>query len=177
MASQFLVHCLFVFAVAISTVKCNHESDALSALRKSLVDPNGKLESWDATLVDPCTWIHVTCNQDNKVTRLDLGNFGLGGSLVPELGSLGDLEYLEMYQNNITGSIPTELGNLSNLISLDLYENELSGSIPDSLGMLKALRFMRLNNNQLTGKLPESVKTLTKGNLKILDVSNNHLSG
>ncbi|XP_044490626.1 leucine-rich repeat protein 1-like [Mangifera indica] len=177
MASQFLVHFLFVFAVAISTVKCNREADALSALKNALVDPKGVLQSWDATLGDPCSWFHVTCNGDSKVTRLDLGNYGLQGSLVPQLGSLGNLQYLEIHSNQINGSIPVELGNLSNLLSLDLYKNQLSGSIPDSLGNLKALRFMRLNDNLLTGTVPESVKALKRGNLRILNVTNNHLSG
>ncbi|XP_044487971.1 leucine-rich repeat protein 1-like [Mangifera indica] len=176
MASRFLGFFLFVFAVAISPVTCTIEADALSALKKALVDPNGILESWDERFTDPCTWFHVVCSRDNKVIKLDLGDYGLGGSLVPELGLLGDLESLEMFQNNITGPIPIELGNLSKLISLELYENKLNGTIPDSFGKLKALRFMRLNNNQLTGKVPESVKALEKGNLMILDVTNNPLS-
>ncbi|KAJ0037540.1 hypothetical protein Pint_23786 [Pistacia integerrima] len=168
MASQLLVHFLFVFAVAIATVKCNVEVDALSALKSALVDPQGALQSWDPNLVDPCTWFHVTCNDDNKVTRLDLGAYGLQGSLVPQLGSLANLQYLEIYRNQISGSIPAELGNLANLLSLDLYENQLSGPIPDSLGNLKALVFMRLNDNKLTGTVPASVKALTNGNLRIL---------
>ncbi|XP_031282185.1 leucine-rich repeat protein 1-like [Pistacia vera] len=151
--------------------------DALSALKSALVDPQGALQSWDPNLVDPCTWFHVTCNDDNKVTRLDLGAYGLQGSLVPQLGSLANLQYLEIYRNQISGSIPAELGNLANLLSLDLYENQLSGPIPDSLGNLKALVFMRLNDNKLTGTVPESVKALTNGNLRILNVTNNQLSG
>ena len=48
----------------------NSESDALYTLRKSLSDPDNVLQSWDPTLVNPCTWFHITCNQDNRVTRL-----------------------------------------------------------------------------------------------------------
>lgn len=44
--------------------------DALYALRRAVKDPNGVLGSWDPTLVDPCTWFHVTCDSDNRVTRL-----------------------------------------------------------------------------------------------------------
>ncbi|XP_031261135.1 leucine-rich repeat protein 1-like [Pistacia vera] len=92
----------------------------------------------------PLSWFHVTCNDDNKVTRL------------------------EIYSNQINGSIPAELGSLTNLLSLDLYKNQLSGPIPDSLGNLKALLFMRLNDNKLTGTVPQSVKALTNGSLRIL---------
>ena len=44
--------------------------DALYALRRSVKDPDNVLQSWDPTLVDPCTWFHVTCDSDNRVTRL-----------------------------------------------------------------------------------------------------------
>ncbi|KAJ0007411.1 hypothetical protein Pint_30384 [Pistacia integerrima] len=128
----------------------------------------------EATL--PLSWFHVTCNNDNKVTRLDLGNYGFQGSLVPQLGSLPNLQYLEIYSNQINGSIPAELGNLTNLLSLDLYENQLSGPIPDLLGHLKALLFMRLNDNKLTGTVPQSVKALTNGNLRILIGLKRHLT-
>lgn len=44
--------------------------DALTALKNSVSDPNNVLQSWDSTLVDPCTWFHVTCNNENSVTRV-----------------------------------------------------------------------------------------------------------
>lgn len=53
-----------------SSVSSNSEGDALYALRKSLSDPDNVLQSWDPTLVNPCTWFHITCNQDNRVTRV-----------------------------------------------------------------------------------------------------------
>lgn len=52
------------------SVRANSEGDALSALRRSLNDPDNVLQSWDPNLVNPCTWFHITCNQDNRVTRL-----------------------------------------------------------------------------------------------------------
>ena len=51
---------------------CNSEGDALHSLRRSLTDPDNVLQSWDPNLVNPCTWFHITCNQDNRVTRLYL---------------------------------------------------------------------------------------------------------
>lgn len=158
-----------------SSVSSNSEGDALYALRKSLSDPDNVLQSWDPTLVNPCTWFHITCNQDNRVTRVDLGNSNLSGHLVPELGHLEHLQYLELYKNNIQGTIPAEFGNLKSLISLDLYNNNISGVIPPMLGKLKSLVFLRLNDNRLTGQIPrELVKIST---LKVVDVSNNDLCG
>uniref|UniRef100_A0A8R7R2W7 Protein kinase domain-containing protein n=2 Tax=Triticum TaxID=4564 RepID=A0A8R7R2W7_TRIUA len=156
-------------------VLANTEGDALHSLRTNLNDPNNVLQSWDPTLVNPCTWFHVTCNNDNSVIRVDLGNAALFGTLVPQLGQLKNLQYLELYSNNISGTIPSELGNLTNLISLDLYLNNFTGPIPDSLGNLLKLRFLRLNNNSLSGTIPKSLTAITA--LQVLDLSNNKLSG
>ncbi|KAJ4959787.1 hypothetical protein NE237_019697 [Protea cynaroides] len=153
----------------------NLEGDALYALRRELKDPMNVLRSWDPTLVDPCTWFHVTCDSHNRVTRLDLGNANLSGKLVPELGRLERLQYLELYRNNLVGAIPEELKGLKSLVSLDLYHNNLTGPIPSSLSFLSNLKFLRLNGNRLTGRIPRQLTRLR--NLKILDVSNNDLCG
>lgn len=168
------VSLIIVFS-AFLRVSGNSEGDALNALKSNLADPNNVLQSWDATLVNPCTWFHVTCNSDNSVTRVDLGNANLSGQLVSQLGQLTNLQYLELYSNNISGKIPEELGNLTNLVSLDLYMNNLSGPIPTTLGKLAKLRFLRLNNNTLTGTIPRSLTTVMT--LQVLDLSNNQLTG
>ncbi|CAI9786209.1 unnamed protein product [Fraxinus pennsylvanica] len=167
-----------IFSLLLSfevEVSANAEGDALNALKTNLADPNNVLQSWDATLVNPCTWFHVTCNSDNSVTRVDLGNANLSGQLTPQLGQLPNLQYLELYSNNISGRIPNDLGNLTNLVSLDLYLNSLNGPIPSTLGELQRLRFLRLNNNTLTGTIPMSLTNVTS--LQVLDLSNNNLSG
>ncbi|XP_052175556.1 leucine-rich repeat protein 1-like [Diospyros lotus] len=172
---RFLCAIIVVISAVASRASANSEGDALYALRRSLSDPGNVLQSWDPNLVNPCTWFHITCNQANRVTRLDLGNSNLAGRLVPELGKLEHLQYLELYKNNIQGTIPVELGNLKSLISLDLYNNNISGVIPPSLGKLKSLVFLRLNDNQLTGPIPRELVGISS--LKVVDVSNNNLCG
>ncbi|BAF12372.1 leucine-rich repeat protein 1 [Oryza sativa Japonica Group] len=164
-----------VLLLAAPARASNDEGDALYALRTRLSDPNGVLQSWDPTLVNPCTWFHVTCDHASRVVRLDLGNSNISGSIGPELGRLVNLQYLELYRNNLNGEIPKELGNLKNLISLDLYANKLTGTIPKSLSKLGSLRFMRLNNNKLAGSIPRELAKLS--NLKVIDLSNNDLCG
>ncbi|GMP46156.1 hypothetical protein CsSME_00014422 [Camellia sinensis var. sinensis] len=166
---------LIIVVHPLSFICANMEGDALHSLRTNLIDPNNVLQSWDPTLVNPCTWFHVTCNNDNSVIRVDLGNAALSGQLVPQLGMLKNLQYLELYSNNISGPIPSDLGNLTNLVSLDLYLNSFTGPIPDTLGRLSKLRFLRLNNNSLTGPIPLSLINITS--LQVLDLSNNRLSG
>ncbi|TYI33688.1 hypothetical protein ES332_A04G151100v1 [Gossypium tomentosum] len=128
--------CLLLILVLdlVFRVAGNKEGDALNVLKNNLADPNNVLQSWNPTLVNPCTWLHVTCNSENSVTRLDLGNANLSGHLGPQLGQLLDLQNLELYSNNISGIIPEDLGNLTNLVSLDLYLNTLTGHIPSTLG-------------------------------------------
>ncbi|CAL9108915.1 unnamed protein product [Musa acuminata var. zebrina] len=174
-AAGTLVVVLVMALLLAPLVSSNSEGDALYALRKSLSDPDDVLQSWDPTLVNPCTWFHITCNQDNRVTRVDLGNSNLSGHLVPDLGRLEHLQYLELYKNNIQGTIPSEFGNLKSLISLDLYNNNISGVIPPTLGKLKSLVFLRLNDNRLTGQIPRELVKISS--LKVVDISNNDLCG
>ncbi|KAG8380291.1 hypothetical protein BUALT_Bualt06G0000400 [Buddleja alternifolia] len=171
----WVIVCFVLVLERFSPVSANSEGDALYALRSNLADPNNVLQSWDPTRVNPCTYLHVTCNIDNSVTRVDLGNANLSGQLVPQLGQLPNLQYLELYSNNISGRIPNEIGNLTNLVSLDLYLNSLSGPIPDTLGRLQRLRFLRLNNNSLSGQIPVTLTTIST--LQVLDLSNNQLTG
>ena len=104
------------FLTAVEYYPANPEEAALTALKNSLSDPNNWLQSWDPDLVDPCSYFHITCNDQSHVTRVDLGDANLSGKLVPELGNLSQLQFLVMYRNNIEGSVPPELGNLTSLI-------------------------------------------------------------
>ncbi|CAA0806782.1 Leucine-rich repeat (LRR) family protein [Striga hermonthica] len=173
---SLLCFTILIFLYSVSTAhSTNSEGNALHALRIRLSDPNNVLQSWDPTLVNPCTWFHVTCDADSHVVRLDLGNSNISGTLGPELGELKHLQYLELYRNEFRGKIPEELGKLDKLVSMDLYGNKLEGKIPKSFANLKSLRFLRINNNKLTGSIPRELTTLS--NLKIFDVSNNNLCG
>ncbi|GFP99063.1 somatic embryogenesis receptor kinase 2, partial [Phtheirospermum japonicum] len=132
--------------------------DALLAFKERLIDPHNYLRSWDPTLSTPCTWFHITCDGES-VTRIDLGNSGISGQLVPELGRLKNLKYLALYKNNLNGPIPSELGDLTKLETLDLSQNILTGPPPASLGKLSNLKFLRLNNNKLSGCIPTGAWT------------------
>ncbi|CAL4901384.1 unnamed protein product [Urochloa decumbens] len=143
-----------VLMAMVVAAAANKDADALSALRGGLKDPDGALNSWDPNLVDPCTWFYVTCDGDNRVIRLDLGNLKLSGPLAPELGQLERLRFLEVFDNNIQGQIPPELGGLTNLVGLDLRNNRISGPIPLALGNIQSLKFLNLSNNDLCGTIP-----------------------
>ncbi|KAL3701761.1 hypothetical protein R1sor_019783 [Riccia sorocarpa] len=170
-----VVQLLVDFTPFMLKVSANNEGDALIALKRQLNDPNGFLNSWDDDLIDPCTWSHITCNADDKVIRIDLAHMGLSGSLVPELGELSSLQYLELFGNYISGSVPPELGRLRDLASLGLNRNALSGNIPAALGTLMNLKFLRLDHNDFTGEIPTELTLIPA--LLLVELSYNNLAG
>ncbi|XP_048137816.1 leucine-rich repeat protein 1-like isoform X2 [Rhodamnia argentea] len=177
MGFKMVVVALFI-AVAIRIASSNSEGDALNEWKTKLMDPHEVLQSWDPTLFNPCTWYHVTCNSDNSVIRVDLGNAGLSGPLIPQLSHLVNMQYFMVFGNEISGTIPGELGNWKMLVSLGLQQNQLSGPIPASLGQLKSVRFMTLNSNKLSGTIPiEVLELVLWGNLQTLNVSDNFFQG
>ena len=78
-------------------------------------------------------WHRVTTDSDGRVTQLVLFTNQLTGEIPAELGSLTNLQTLDLADNQLTGEIPAELGNLINLESLYLTNNQLVGCIPEEL--------------------------------------------
>ena len=121
------------------------------------------------------SWYRVETNRDGNVTVLGLYSNGLSGTIPGELGSLTNLEWLQLNENQLTGAIPTELGSLANLTLLWLNENQLTGEIPTVLGNLTNLTGLSLDDNQLTGEIPTELGNLT--NLTGLFLEANQLTG
>ena len=84
----------------------------------------------------------------------------LTGGIPPGLGNLPNLVYLSLALNQLTGEVPSDLGNLSQLLTLHLSDNELTGEIPSGLGSLSNLTYLILDGNQLAGPIPEELGNL-----------------
>ena len=161
------------------------DREALVALYHATDGPNWtNSTNWlsDAPLGE---WYGVTTGADGRVTRVLLQGNGLSGELPLALGSLTNLYWLDLGQNELTGEIPRrtgqrlvnldslflggngltgeiprELGNLTNLVWLDLWQNELTGVIPPELGNLTYLDRLDLRENRLTGVIPHELGRL-----------------
>ena len=103
----------------------------LLAARDTLAGTAALNWSADTPITD---WTGVALGEaSGRVTEILLVDMGLNGRIPKELGSLANLEWLYLNDNQLTGEIPTELGDLSNLQELYLGGNLLTGCVPDGL--------------------------------------------
>lgn len=112
------------------------------------------------------TWpgIQVT-GTPPRVTVVTLLGHDLDGPIPIELGTLSQLQTLDLSFNQLTGPIPAELGKLTRLVNLDLSWNELSGPIPAEMGHLSDLELLWLEGNPLTGCVPTTLWSVTENDL------------
>ncbi|CDY15822.1 BnaC02g34410D [Brassica napus] len=123
-----------------------------------------------------CSWTGITCNSSftGRVTKLELGNKKLSGTLSESLGNLDQIKVLNLSRNFIKNSIPLSILTSPTLQTLDLSFNDLSGEIPQALN-LPSLQSLDLSTNNFNGSLTRSIGNLSS--LVRLDVSWNSFSG
>ena len=147
--------------------------EALLAARDTLAG-SGTLNWSGSTAI--AAWDGVTVDgSPPRVTKLNLRDSQLTGTIPPELGGLASLAELSLGDNRLTGPIPLQLASLTNLEILALGGNQLTGPIPAWLGSLTNLRELWLYDNQLTGMIPAELGSLD--NLEVLSLSGNELTG
>ncbi|XP_019152114.1 PREDICTED: LRR receptor-like serine/threonine-protein kinase GSO2 [Ipomoea nil] len=118
----------------------------------------------------PDCWMHWP-----YLEVLNMKENKLIGSIPNSIRLLSKLESLDMHKNMLSGPIPL-LQNCSSLLKVDLAENGFTGKIPRWLGTsLSDLIILRLRSNKFNGELSPEFCHLTS--LRILDISNNNLTG
>lgn len=96
---------------------------------------------------------------NGHVNYINLYNNNLSGELPDNLEKLTALQYLQLGGNSLTGNIPESIGDLTSLVSLNLSSNNLTGNLPASMANLNALEYIDLCKNKLNGMIPEAITT------------------
>jgi hypothetical protein len=152
-------------------------------------------DDW-ASAVDFCgdsAWYGVECNADLIVTRLNLTDNDLMGSIPSEIKGLSGLgkflcckntwlvanacftESLDMANNRITGTLPASIGDMESLQRLDYSNNFINDTLPATIGNLEALTTLKLSTNGHSGTMPTEIGRLR--NLLEIDMGSNKFSG
>ncbi|XXG65973.1 hypothetical protein AAC387_Pa05g3544 [Persea americana] len=140
-----------------------------------------------------------------SIRSLDLSRNAFSGSLPSSLTNLKSLISLNLSCNGFTKKIPTGFEQIPNLQVLDLNQNQFEGGIDEKflllssavhvdfssnllsssgsqkqkflLGISDCIEYLNLSNNKLTGSLINGGGLPSLGSLKVLDLSDNQLSG
>ncbi|KAL3525042.1 hypothetical protein ACH5RR_013414 [Cinchona calisaya] len=191
----FLGFSAFLFSAESQTT--SNDADVMFALKNSLNPP--VTFGWSDP--DPCKWTHVGCSKDKRVTRIQIGNQNLRGTLPQSLSNLTQLERLELQWNYISGPLPSLKGlsflqvlmlsgnqftsipadffiGMTSLISCDIDNNPFfAWKIPESLNNSVALQNFSANSANITGEIPRFLGPNAFPDLLHLHLAFNNLNG
>eukprot|EP00531_Pseudo-nitzschia_arenysensis_P001326 CAMPEP_0116124914 /NCGR_PEP_ID=MMETSP0329-20121206/5535_1 /TAXON_ID=697910 /ORGANISM="Pseudo-nitzschia arenysensis, Strain B593" /LENGTH=556 /DNA_ID=CAMNT_0003618927 /DNA_START=166 /DNA_END=1836 /DNA_ORIENTATION=- len=154
--------------------KAEAEAAANAACNLKVAGFESNSNAW-LTGGNECGWGGLGCNEDDFITRIELEQNGVAGTLPSELSRLQTLRHLILEEGILTGTIPSKLGEIRSLEQIDLNFNLLQGPIPEELYLLSNLRQMDLNDNELTGTISSSISGLSK--MSFFQIENNLFTG
>ncbi len=103
---------------------------------------------------EPCTWAGITCDANDRVTRIVLLDKGLTGTLnINNWTELNQLRQLSLSLNAITGEFPLPLWFMDNLEQINLQDCAMGGDFPDP-GSDANLRILDISGNDFFGGAP-----------------------
>ncbi|CDY52761.1 BnaC02g47770D [Brassica napus] len=192
-----IILCFLLSSLTFASSQTSVDGPTMQALKMSLNLTKGV----DWSNPNPCKWPTVQCDASNRVTRIQLNNKGIRGTLPPNLQTLTELTVLELFQNQISGPIP-DLSGLTRLQTLNLHnnlfdsvpKNLFSGltslqaayleynpfspwEIPETLKEATSLQNLSLTSCNVTGKIPDFFSSQTLPSLTRLQLSQNLLQG
>jgi len=89
---------------------------------------------WFTPQVKVCEFAGITCNANGYVTRIELSDKNLEGTIPSSIGFLEHLDTLDLSRNKLQGFIPSDL-RFAPLVNLDISGNQLIGIVPPKLCM------------------------------------------
>lgn len=101
----------------------------------------------------------------------------LTGTLPPSLGTLTNLNILDVSYNTLHGTIPPELGGMITSEDLYLQNNALTGTLPPELSNLVALVTIFAQHNKLSGTLDGVFDAGRLSKLSLIELGHNQLTG
>ncbi|XP_057777676.1 serine/threonine-protein kinase BRI1-like 2 [Salvia miltiorrhiza] len=162
-----------------STPSSQTDKLALLSFKKMIQqDPDGTLSDWQRN-TDPCTFHGVTCNDQRRVTALDLAQSNLVGQIsFSPFSSLDMLVSLNLSANSFAINANSSLLQIPYAVKeLELSFSGVIGHIPEKMfANCPNLEYVNLAFNNITGFLPENL-FLDIDKLKYLDLSYNNISG
>uniref|UniRef100_A0A6N2KKF3 non-specific serine/threonine protein kinase n=1 Tax=Salix viminalis TaxID=40686 RepID=A0A6N2KKF3_SALVM len=115
---------------------------------------------------------HLPSNTGFRLPNLEelyLERNELSGPIPDSISNASKLIVLDLSSNSFSGTIPDSLGTLRNLQKLNLAENVLTSrslhselSFLSSLSKCRSLAYLRFNGNPLGGRLPVSIGNLSE---------------
>ncbi|KAI3921182.1 hypothetical protein MKX01_036161 [Papaver californicum] len=148
---------LLVFPLLLFTVKSQTNPSDVAVmldLQKSLISP--KDLGWSDP--DPCKWVNIQCIE-NRVTRIQLKDLSLTGTLPRNLNNLTSLERLELEGNQLSGDLPS-LSGLSSLQVVVVSKNNFSSIPSDFFSGLTSIQAIDLDGNPFSSwEIPDSFKS------------------
>ncbi|HAA19236.1 MAG TPA: hypothetical protein DCP28_10860, partial [Cytophagales bacterium] len=122
------------------------DSAVLRAIYAALDGPNWSTRTgWGNDPVKD--WYGVEVN-DGRVTRLDLSDNNLSGTLPDSIAYFAGLEYLDLSGNDLGGSLSEGIGNNELLDTLILRNSQLDGPLPDTIAALPNLTYLDAGGNE-----------------------------
>ncbi|CAN8266853.1 unnamed protein product [Cochlearia groenlandica] len=175
MAKSHLGMLCFLFSLLglsdIAVSQSGVDDPTMQALKSSL----NLTSDVDWSNPNPCKWDSVQCDGSNRVTRIQLKQKSIRGTLPSDLQKLTELTVLELFLNQISGPIP-DLSGLTRLQKLNLHDN-LFDSVPKNLfSGMSSLQEAFLENNPFSPwQVPETIKDASS--LQNLSLSNCSVTG
>ena len=99
----------------------------------------------------------------NQLRFLTLDDNNLNGPIPESWSGMSELRVFLINNNeNISGTLPSFFGSLSGLQLISFFNTNVSGTIPTQLGRLSNLRNLFLHLTDLTGTMPQEICNLVR---------------